>query len=208
MAKSVRLRLGFVIVSISLIFIITLAFSIWSFGEKVELVKTDAAVVLGAAVWGDEPSSVLRERINHAIWLYKNGYVNKIIFTGGKGNGAKYAESEIARDYAIKNNVDSEDILIETKSTITEENLKYAYEIAVENNFKTFTIVSDPLHMKRAILMARNIGMEAYSSPTQSSATRHWVVKFHSSFESCFSISVTLSVYHSGNRLSGKDHTY
>ena len=126
-------------------------------------------MVLGAAAWEDEPSPVLRERINHSIWLYENDYVDKIIFTGGNGEGDQYAESEVARDYAIKNNVNAEDILIETTSKITEENLKYAYEIAVEENFDTFTIVSDPLHMKRAILMAKNIGMEAYSSPTQSS---------------------------------------
>jgi len=169
LTKKNGLRLAFTVIVISLIFISYSAFSIWTFGNKVQLVKTDVAVVLGAAAWDDEPSPVLRERINHSIWLYENNYVNKIIFTGGKGKGNKYAESEIARVYAIKNNVNSDDILIETKSRITEENLKYAYEIAVEKNFKTFTIVSDPLHMKRAVLMAKNTGMEAYSSPTQSS---------------------------------------
>lgn len=152
-----------------LIFIAYSAYSIWSFSKEVQLVKTDVAVVLGAAVWDDEPSPVLRERINHSIWLYENDYVEKIIFTGGKGEGSEFAESEVARDYAIKNNVDPEDILIETRSKITEENLKYAYDIATEENFETFAIVSDPLHMKRTILMAENTGMEAYSSPTQSS---------------------------------------
>ena len=169
MNKKFGLRLVFAIIIIFLLFIGYSAISIWSFSNKNELVKTDAAVVLGAAAWGDEPSPVLRERINHAIWLYEHGYVEKMIFTGGKGKDDNYAESEVARDYAIKNNVNAGDILIETKSTITEENLKYAYEMANENNLNTFTIVSDPLHMKRAILMAKDTGMEAYSSPTQSS---------------------------------------
>lgn len=167
--KKVGLRLVFAIIVIFLIFICYSAINIWSFSKKNQLVKTDAAVVLGAAAWGNEPSPVLRERINHAIWLYENGYVEKIIFTGGRGKDDEYAESEVARGYAIKNNVNSEDILIETKSKITEENFKYAYEIANDNNLYTFTIVSDPLHMKRAILMAKDIGMKAYSSPTQSS---------------------------------------
>lgn len=169
MTKKLTLRIGSFLIAVFLIFISYSAFSIWSFSDKVQLVKTDVAVVLGAAAWEDEPSPVLRERINHSIWLYENDYVDKIIFTGGKGEGDQYAESEVARDYAIKNNVNAEDILIETTSKITEENLKYAYEIAVEENFDTFTIVSDPLHMKRALLMAKNIGMDAYSSPTQSS---------------------------------------
>ena len=152
-----------------IIFIGYSAFNIWTFKDKVELVKTDAAIVLGAAVWNDTPSPVFRERINYSIWLYENNYVDKIIFTGGKGKDDKYAESEVARDYAIKNNVTPEDILIETKSKITEENLKYAYEIATEENLNTFTIVSDPLHMKRAMLISKTIGMESYTSPTQSS---------------------------------------
>lgn len=158
------------IIIVLFIFISYSAFSIWSFSNKVQHVKTDVAVVLGAAAWEDEPSPVLRERINHAIWLYENDYVDKIIFTGGKGEGAQYTESEVAREYAIENDINPEDILIETESKITEENLSYAYEIAIQQNFKTFTIVSDPLHMKRAMLMAENTGMEdAYSSPTQTS---------------------------------------
>lgn len=155
------------------IFIISLpvicAYSIWSYSKVNQLVKADAAIVLGAAVWEDEPSPVLRERINHAIWLYKNEYVDKIIFTGGKGEGSTYAESEVSKKYAMKHNVFSEDILIETKSKITEENLSYASKLALENNLHTFILVSDPLHMKRATLMAKNSGLEVYSSPTPSS---------------------------------------
>ncbi|QDP41155.1 YdcF family protein [Radiobacillus deserti] len=184
--KKLLLRLAFTILVILLIFISYSAYSIWSFSKKVQLVKTDVAVVLGAAAWGDEPSPVLRERINHSIWLYKNDYVDKIIFTGGKGKDDTYAESEVAKDYAIKNNVRSEDILIETKSKITEENLKYAYEIANENNFHTFTIVSDPLHMKRAILMAENTGMDAYTSPTTSSVYETWNSKVPFFFRELF----------------------
>lgn len=85
MAQKLMVRLVFVIIGIFLVFVSYSAFSIWSFSDKVQLVKTDVAVVLGAAAWGDEPSPVLRERINHSIWLYENGYVDKIIFTGGKG---------------------------------------------------------------------------------------------------------------------------
>ncbi|MBR0597626.1 YdcF family protein [Sinanaerobacter chloroacetimidivorans] len=169
MRKKFWFRLSCAVIIIFLIFIGHSAISIWSFSNQVQYVKTDAAVVLGAAVWGNEPSPVFRERINHAIWLYKNDYVDKIIFTGGKSKGDEFAESEAAREYAIQNDVNEEDIFIETKSKITEENLKYAYEIANENHLKSFTIVSDPLHMKRALFIAETIGMEAYSSPTPSS---------------------------------------
>lgn len=186
MTKKYVLRLVVSIIVIFLIFICYSAISIWSYSHKNQLVKTDAAVVLGAAVWDDEPSPVLRERINHSIWLYENDYVDKIIFTGGKGKDDAYAESEVARDYAIQHNVHAEDILIETKSNITEENLKYAYEIAQEQNLHTFTIVSDPLHMKRAMLMAKDTGMEAYSSPTESSVYKTFKSKVPFFFRELF----------------------
>lgn len=58
------------------------AVAIWTYGAKTEPVKSDAAIVLGAAVWGDKPSPVFQGRIDHALWLYKHQYVDKLIFTG------------------------------------------------------------------------------------------------------------------------------
>ena len=133
-----------------LIFTIITAYGIWTFAAESELIKTDAAIVLGTKVIGDQPSPVLKERINHSIWLYENDYVEKIIFTGGKTDGADFAESEVSRDYALSMNVPAEDILIETQSMITEENFLYASEIAAEQELDSFLVVSDPLHMKRA----------------------------------------------------------
>lgn len=160
-----------------LIFIFTIfislcchGFSIWAFTETNELIQTDAAIVLGAAVWEDEPSPVFRERIRHSIWLYENGYVDKIIFTGGRSETDLYAESEVARNYALAVGVPEYDVLIEIKSTITEENLKEALSVSDLEGLETFTLVSDPLHMKRAMVMAQHLGMEAYSSPTPTTA--------------------------------------
>ena len=39
-----------------------------------------------------------------------------------------------------------------------------------ENGYETAAIVSDPLHMKRAMLLAKDSGIVAISSPTKSSA--------------------------------------
>lgn len=146
------------------------AISILTQATKNELEQTDAAIVLGAAVWDDEPSPVFQERIHHAIWLYNNGYVDKLIFTGGRSEGDRYAESEVGRQVAIDNGIPSAHIYLEQKSTITEENLAYAQEIAEQNEITHFTLVSDPLHMARSARMAEDLGMEVYASPTQTSA--------------------------------------
>lgn len=147
------------------------AYDIWSYRFKTDdSMKTDAGIVLGAASWNGKPSPVFKERINHAISLYKNGNIKKIIFTGGTKFEAELEEARTARVYAMKQGVKEEDILIETKSLFTEENLKNAKEVGIENGIRTYTIVSDPLHMKRAMRIAKHINIEAYASPTPTSA--------------------------------------
>lgn len=149
-----------------IIYILYVFISIYQYGNVNETRKADAAIVLGVAVWGDKPSPVFEERIRHSIWLYENGYIDKIIYTGGKGENDPNSESSIAKKYAMEHSVPEIDIYIEEKSTITQENIMYASEIAKENNISTLLLVSDPLHMKRAMLMTEDYGLEAYSSPT------------------------------------------
>ncbi len=161
-------RICFILILL-IIYIAYISVSIYSYGNVNEIVKADAAIVLGAAAWGDKPSPVFEERINHGIWLYKNGFVDNLIFTGGRGENTSLSESGIAKTYAMENSVPGEDIFIEEKSTITQENIQFAAEIVKENNFSSVIVVSDPLHMKRAMLMCKDYGLEAYSSPTPTS---------------------------------------
>lgn len=160
-----------------LLFIVFAGAQIWTFSKKNQLIKSDAAIVLGAAVWNDEPSPVFRERINHAIWLYEKGYVDKLIFTGGKADEHTRAEAEVAKEYAKSRNVNEDDMLLETKSTITEENLQYAKILAERNRLTSFTIVSDPLHMKRAVFIAEELEMNVFTSPTPSTAYESFETK-------------------------------
>lgn len=142
----------------------------WTFTGDANLHHTDAAIVLGAAAYYNQPSPVFKERIKHGLKLYEEGYVDKLIFTGGKGEGAPYAEAEVAKMYAMDQGVPEEDIFIETSSKITEENLKNAKRIGQENGLDTFTIVSDPFHTKRSVAMAKHMEINAVASPTQTSA--------------------------------------
>jgi uncharacterized SAM-binding protein YcdF (DUF218 family) len=160
------------LISALLLAIASSASSIYLYGNSTNNIKADAAIVLGAAVWGEEPSPVFRERINHAINLYKNGSVRIIIFTGGVGESNELAEAIVGKNYAIAQQVKVADILTETQSRTTRQNLKNALEVANAHQLTKFLIVSDPLHMKRAVLMARGLGMDAHSSPTPTTRYR------------------------------------
>ncbi len=142
------------------------AIGIWNYGKIDEKKSADVAIVLGAALDYNTVSPVYRERINHAITLYSEGYVKYVILTGGVGEGNIYSDAFIAMEYARSQGLPKKAILLEEKSTVTEENILFSKEIMDDNNFKTAIIVSDPLHMKRAMLMAEDYGLKAFASPT------------------------------------------
>ncbi len=154
-----------------------LMISIYNYSLVTEDVKADAAIVLGAAVWGNAPSPVFKERIDHTINLYKNAKVDQLIFTGGVGENDELAESEVAKTYAINHNVPENVIFIETSSKFTFENLIESKKIMSDMGINSVLIVSDPLHMKRAMMMADDLGIKAYSSPTPTSRYKSWHAK-------------------------------
>ncbi|WP_066172416.1 YdcF family protein [Bacillus marinisedimentorum] len=154
-----------------LIFFLWSGFEIWRYSNKdAESVTADAAVVLGAASWNGKPSPVFQGRIDHAVNLYKSGKVEHLIFTGGKAPGSKLSEAETGKRYAIGQGVRKKDIFLENKSGITEQNLLYAGKIAEEQMFNDLLIITDPLHMKRAMAMAEDLGLDAFPSPASTTA--------------------------------------
>ena len=174
--KTFRLISLFLVLSI-LFYLIFTAISIVSYGKIDEKANSDVAIVLGAGTSNGEVSPVYRERINHGIWLYENDYVDYLILTGGIGEGNNASDAYIAKQYALSKSVPEQAIFIEEKSTITEENLENAKAIMDENSFDTAIIVSDPLHMKRAMLMAGDYGIDACSSPTPTTMYRSFKTK-------------------------------
>ena len=134
--------------------------------------NADAALVLGAAVSGDRPSPVFAARLDHAITLYRGRRVGMLLLTGGRAQGHMLAESEAARDYAIARGVSPEHIFVEIYSTTTMQNLMQAQVLMREAGIETVLIVSDPLHLARAMAMAGHLGIAAHPSPARNSRYR------------------------------------
>ena len=169
--KRIGRKMTVILISVLVVFLVILcsiiaAEQIVQYGRLDSKTKCDVVIVLGAGTAGEKVSPVYRERINHGIWLYENGYVDYLILTGGFGEGNEKSDAFVAKLYALEKGVPEQVILIEEKSTITEENLEYAKAIMGEHSLDTAIIVSDPLHMKRAMLMASDYDINACSSPT------------------------------------------
>lgn len=164
-------RLTLIFILFSTLFALTWGIITWrivAYAERDDTRPADAAIVLGAGVVRGRPSPVLRARIDHAINLYEDGLVDTLIFTGGVGRNDTQSEAAVSRQYAITRGVPAEDILIEEESTNTIENIMNASAVGDAAGVESYLVVSTPYHMLRAIWITRDIGIEAYSSPTRS----------------------------------------
>ncbi|MGH8025387.1 MAG: YdcF family protein [Pseudoxanthomonas sp.] len=146
-------------------------------GERDQAAPADAIIVLGAAAYDARPSPVFAERIRHGIDLYQRGLSKHLIFTGGFGRGARFSESQVAQRYALKHGVPPQAILIETQSRTTRQNLQQAAALMKARGFKRAIIVSDPLHMARALRLARELGIDALGSSTPTSRFRSFATR-------------------------------
>ena len=148
-------------------------------GQRDDARPADAIIVLGAAAYDAKPSPVFEERIRHGIDLYKRGLAPKIIFTGGYGGaGARFSESQVARRYALRNGVPDKAILIESVSRNTHDNLRQASRLMQQHDLHRVVIVSDPLHMARALRISRELGIQAVGSPTPTSRFRTFATRW------------------------------
>ncbi|MEM6298634.1 MAG: YdcF family protein, partial [Bacteroidota bacterium] len=176
MKKRLRL-LAITLLSLLLLFVGT-AISIRQYSKRFSTSQSDVAIVLGAGTSNGKLSPVYAQRVNHALDLLSAGKVDKVIFTGGFGEGERISDAEAAAAYAIEKGFSEDQILIEEESTITFYNIKNAKALMKDHDLKNALIVSDPYHMKRAMHMCQKIGIKALSSPTPTTMYRSRKTKF------------------------------
>ena len=142
-------------------------------------VRADAIIVLAAPAYDARPSPVFEERLRHGIALYKRDIAPTLIFTGGfGGTGARFAESQVGRRYALRNGVPDSAILIETASHNTRENLGQAAALMAPRKLTRAIVVSDPLHLSRALRICRDIGIQCLGSPTPTTRYRSFATRW------------------------------
>ncbi len=161
-----RKRIAYLLATVLVIWITYVGLAIWNFETDPFPEKADCVIVLGAAVAGNSPSPVFEERIRHAINIYKEGLAEKFIFTGGFGDGASFSESGVAEQYAIANGVPPADIYKEENSRTTLQNITEAKAVMHSKHLNSAILISDPLHLKRASRMAKNLGINHVASAT------------------------------------------
>src|SRR6188474_2076257 len=147
----------------------TSAIAVILWGARDRARASDAIVVLGAAQYVGRPSPVLRARLDHALDLWQRGLAPRLIFTGGMGAGDTTSEAAVSRTYALKHGVPDTAILMENEGRTTRESLAAVSAIMRAQQMRTAILVSDPFHMLRLRILSTQYGVNAFTSPTQTS---------------------------------------
>ena len=132
--------------------------------------RADVAIVLGAAIWGEQPSPGLRERLDMAVWLFEQGYTPYLIVTGGVGKGQSVSEAVVMKRYLVERGVPAEKVLTEDRSTTTYENLRNSIPLLKRHRFATACIVSHGYHLARALNIAAMLQIHAFPVAAPTSA--------------------------------------
>ncbi len=144
------------------------AFRVWQVARIDNRDRADIVVVLGAAQYAGKPSKVLEARLRQAKALYEQGVANHIVTGGGRRAGDRFTEAEAGRRWLVEHGVPDDKVVTVGEGNDTLGTLKAVAEKAKQSGWSTAVIVSDPWHSLRARTMAKDAGLDAWTSPTHS----------------------------------------
>ena len=145
---------------------------VWWVGRSDQATAVDAIVVLGVAQYDGRPSPQLQARLDHALTLLLEGASPLVITTGGNQPGDRFTEAETSANYLIKGlgiDYQAVEILQENSGSTTRESLIGVRDIMQSRGLHSVLIVTDPYHSLRSRLIAQDLGLVAYVSPTRTS---------------------------------------
>jgi uncharacterized SAM-binding protein YcdF (DUF218 family) len=157
-----------------------LGFSVWIatlagffYGVDRDLRKPTAAlpgadliIVLGSGTPRCTASPTLAARLDRGVELAARWPSARVVVSGGQDFGLRCSEAEVMADYLRKKGVGAERIVLEDKSTSTEENLRFSARIlaaqAISPDAPVALVTSD-FHIRRAEWIARKAGFSRVS---------------------------------------------
>ena len=167
----IRTLFGIVPLSLLYLFVVFLNFLsisvIYQFNHP--RYNQDFIIVLGAGLLnGTTVSPLLAKRINSAISFYESQFKAKktaprLLMSGGQGSDEQLPEAVAMKEYAIAQGVPEGEILVETNSTTTYENMKFSKEImdSLKPNGYKAIFASNNYHIFRAGLYADQAQLKA-----------------------------------------------
>ncbi|GLB46347.1 membrane protein [Philodulcilactobacillus myokoensis] len=141
------------------------ASSSWLLNRKPIRIRPQFIIILGAGlIRGDHISRLLASRIDTGIKFYQQHHHPLIICSGGQGSDESVPEGLVMKQYAIEHGVEANDIVAETNSLNTFQNMQYSKKIIEQHHLSLNQgiYVSSNYHILRAGIDASKVGLKIY----------------------------------------------
>jgi uncharacterized SAM-binding protein YcdF (DUF218 family) len=146
-------------------------------GNSDQARPVDALVVMGAAQYDGTPSPQLAARLDHVVELWNQGLAPRIITTGSNRPGDRFTEAQASANYLIDRGVPA-DVIDQVGGATSYDEVRQARDLVWAGGGQSVLLVSDPFHSLRIRLVAQELGLTSYVSPTRTSPvqgrTRLW----------------------------------
>lgn len=129
------------------------------FSNKEDIPSCYTGLVLGAKVYKNgKLSGILKDRVDTALELYKIGKIKRFLLSGDHGK-QHYDEVNQMKKYLLNKGVPENDIFLDHAGFDTYNSAYRAKAIFLVDDV---IIVSQEFHLKRAVYIARKLGLNAY----------------------------------------------
>lgn len=147
----------FVSTTINFVVVSKSDYKILNYDDAIKLEDVDAIIVLGCKVNGNEPSMMLRFRLDKGIELYKDTNT-KLLLSGDHGQ-KEYDEVNVMRDYVLEQKIDTHNVFLDHAGFSTYDSMYRAKEVF---GVKKIIVVTQRYHLYRSLYIANELGIEAY----------------------------------------------
>ncbi len=164
------IRAGIGVVLLAVLLVGGTAFRVWQVARSDDRQPADLILVLGAAQYNGKPSEVLKTRLEHAKRLYDEGVAKTIMTVGGRKAGDNYTEAESGRRWLLGQGVPADNVIAVAEGSDTLGSMRAVAPVAGKHGWYSAVIVTDPWHSLRSITLAKDVGIDAWASPTRTGA--------------------------------------
>jgi uncharacterized SAM-binding protein YcdF (DUF218 family) len=140
--------------------------------------EPQAMIILGCMLYDWGPSVMLQDRLDKALEYLEDHPDMTVVASGGQGENEPTSEAQGMADYLADHGVNRDNIILETQSHNTNQNLRFSAQRLAEAGLDPtddVVIVSNGFHLTRAKMLAERVGFQGVSvlaAPSSHTPTR------------------------------------
>ena len=150
----------------------------YCFGRTDYRRPADVIVVFGCLVRSDgRPSMALADRVQTGVELYRAGFANRLVFSGGPGEGPTH-ETEAMRQLAMQLGIPASAIDVDLDGLSTQDTVRNMTTRDWGSDRPRVLAVSHFYHLPRIKLCFRRAGWEVFTVPAAESRELYYLPRY------------------------------